>query len=585
MRTSYAHPAERARGCCLSLVFPDMATVQAQSGVCTGSVQFDSARGIALDGINDYVQYGAGYIGQPFITGFWGAAIEFTPNFTLADAGNKYLYSSVAPRLSFIQINKTSDKLLVYTGNTTKVYDLALASVTPYWRAYQRNVLVVTANSVGAQIVYLNGVSLGMQSIAWTAGYTISTGGIVVGERLDDTGRFPGYIHSVKFFRHQTAAELLTAQEAQDFYQRSTYQYRSRASVILNMGAEQHDVESNPTGVQLLVDGDMEAVGTASYTADNDAVLTKETDTPYAGTRYLKLTRGPTASPGAYQTIAVVGARYRVTGYVKASVAVAFSIKLGATVLTLPNTTTGWVAFSADGIATTNTRVTLLALLANPGDWFALDNVVVERYWCRSLDTSGRGNHFLLGDGSTAGMMPTKLSGRGYSFDGIGADVMKCALSTLVAPPFTAIAIYRSVMTVMPGAGARIMCVNCGNGSTGVNASIYTDFTLRALHETVAWGTAGPKGTDGTYKLVGITSSGAPRTTNLFVGPSATVLSTYTGAVSELPGLTLGGVFTGTAGAAFTGTIHYFALYPMVLTPIQIANEFLVATRGLNRPG
>jgi len=36
----------------------------------------------------------------------------------------------------------------------------------------------------------------------------------------------------------------------------------------------------------------------------------------------------------------------------------------------------------------------------------------------RTLDVSGNGNHALLGDGTTAATMPTKIQERGYSFDG-----------------------------------------------------------------------------------------------------------------------------------------------------------------------
>lgn len=68
----------------------------------------------------------------------------------------------------------------------------------------------------------------------------------------------------------------------------------------------------------LLSDGDMEAVGTAAWSALNNAILSKETDNPKEGSQYLRVTRNGTTSPIAQQNgIFTKGRFYRVTGWAR----------------------------------------------------------------------------------------------------------------------------------------------------------------------------------------------------------------------------------------------------------------------------
>ncbi len=64
----------------------------------------------------------------------------------------------------------------------------------------------------------------------------------------------------------------------------------------------------------LLVDGDCEASGTSSYTAHNNATLTKETVDAVEGTQYIRVTYNGTSLPGARQTILSSGSTYTFSG-------------------------------------------------------------------------------------------------------------------------------------------------------------------------------------------------------------------------------------------------------------------------------
>jgi hypothetical protein len=70
-------------------------------------------------------------------------------------------------------------------------------------------------------------------------------------------------------------------------------------------------------GAELLVDGDMEAVGVSAWTPNADAVLTKETTNPHGGSQVLRIARDGTNNPNARQVILEFGKRYRFNGYAR----------------------------------------------------------------------------------------------------------------------------------------------------------------------------------------------------------------------------------------------------------------------------
>lgn len=81
---------------------------------------------------------------------------------------------------------------------------------------------------------------------------------------------------------------------------------------------------SNQTGLTLetpaqslsnvLADGDMEGADTSAWTGINDAALSKETSSPYQGTRVLRVARSTTNNPAARQDVLSVGAFYQTAG-------------------------------------------------------------------------------------------------------------------------------------------------------------------------------------------------------------------------------------------------------------------------------
>lgn len=103
-----------------------------------------------------------------------------------------------------------------------------------------------------------------------------------------------------------------TAEEVLDFYQNDTYTEIDTKNAQIFLPLKSAYYQSN--GVQLLVDGNMEAAGTTAWTSGSSAVLTKETTNPFSGIRVLRITGGGAVYPWARQDIMAVNRMYRVRG-------------------------------------------------------------------------------------------------------------------------------------------------------------------------------------------------------------------------------------------------------------------------------
>lgn len=134
----------------------------------------------------------------------------------------------------------------------------------------------------------------------------------------------------------------------------------------------------------LLVDGNMEAVGTTSWTADNGGILSKETTSPYRGVRNIRITKGDTEATiaTARQYILTIGKTYRVTGWARSSL-------LGYVLITLQNTpvvnlgadVTDWTYFDEIAVSGgTSFRLRNYDIGGVAGSWVEFDDVRVVEY-------------------------------------------------------------------------------------------------------------------------------------------------------------------------------------------------------------
>jgi len=140
------------------------------------------------------------------------------------------------------------------------------------------------------------------QDVAFTVS-TLNSGNWVLGEASYGSLWFDGPIrYAAQFgveFTPQEATQLLT---------------ELNTAIPYNLT----DVKSVGNYVNILPDGNMEDTGTDTYASFNSATVTKETDSPHSGGKYLKISYNGVASPGARVNDQVqVGKTYRFTGWAK----------------------------------------------------------------------------------------------------------------------------------------------------------------------------------------------------------------------------------------------------------------------------
>jgi uncharacterized phage protein gp47/JayE len=90
------------------------------------------------------------------------------------------------------------------------------------------------------------------------------------------------------------------------------------------------------------VDWDMEKAGVADWSTDFSPTLTKETGTPHAGLQVLRIQRGATASPTAYQSVFTKYNEYAINGWARSDGNCTPSLKCGAATLWTGTTSTSW---------------------------------------------------------------------------------------------------------------------------------------------------------------------------------------------------------------------------------------------------
>ncbi|NIQ92439.1 MAG: hypothetical protein GWN93_27040 [Deltaproteobacteria bacterium] len=71
------------------------------------------------------------------------------------------------------------------------------------------------------------------------------------------------------------------------------------------------------SGDELFNDGDMEASDVSAWTAENSATLTKQTASPYEGSRNLRVAYNGSADPGASQSVLTPGSWYLLSAWVR----------------------------------------------------------------------------------------------------------------------------------------------------------------------------------------------------------------------------------------------------------------------------
>ena len=197
----------------------------------------------------------------------------------------------------------------------------------------------------------------------------------------------------------------------------------------------------------------------------------------------------------------------------------------------------------------------------------------------RTLDSSGNGNHFTFGDGSTAATYPTKLARRGYEGDGSNTYLVNTSVGNIYNSDFTFAFLFTPVVETIDG----LLC--CRDAfQDGVYATFrYADEEIEVTYNTVVVSsTIGV--TTGEVIHVAITCDVSGDMTVYINGESA-----GSGDISaETIDLTTSSLHlmclaNGTTPASeLGGTFYEAALYTKVLTPTQVQDLYLDMMGRLN---
>ena len=175
-------------------------------------------------------------------------------------------------------------------------------------------------------------------------------------------------------------------------------------------------------GANLVVDGDMEAAGTAAWVPVNSPILTKETLDPYAGSRYMRVAYNGVNYPCATQADLRAATTYHWVYAFRASGAGAIAeVYLNGSVRADTSSTVWQIKdefYTSAGSGSWQLRLKLGA----PGQYAEFDSVDVREQPLTSRNVGtypGAPSYIRMGDGHTAATVPNqRSSSRGVSLSG-----------------------------------------------------------------------------------------------------------------------------------------------------------------------
>lgn len=123
--------------------------------------------------------------------------MEFTPDFAVSENVNRFLFETTDNSHSIYKGNNALSNVLRISLGVTLIDSVSSATLTLYWKQYQKNQLVIISKS-GDTSVWLNGnIITANDTTAWSATNPTS---INIGSRIDATLPFSGKIHRFEIY-------------------------------------------------------------------------------------------------------------------------------------------------------------------------------------------------------------------------------------------------------------------------------------------------------------------------------------------------------------------------------------------------
>jgi len=206
-------PAERARGCRFAEKFESPTAVAKNRGTVVGAVPILPGKGADFSGADgNAITYPMSCILNKNVLNF---VIEFTPDFASNDGTTRIIFDTTNGQ-RFQIAKRGSNTIYLWHESAGYILESSAADALLYWKTYQQNVIVASIIS-GENYLWLNGILIASSVTAWL---NMNPDTLYVGSRFSSTLSFNGRITNFKIFTGSTAADLLTAQEAKDYYLR-----------------------------------------------------------------------------------------------------------------------------------------------------------------------------------------------------------------------------------------------------------------------------------------------------------------------------------------------------------------------------
>jgi len=188
-----------------------------------------------FDGSTDYMTLtGTNVYNTPEVS----IAIKFAPDFILGDGTNRFLYDADTPINAYLAYIVGSTGNLVFYLGGTGMTQITKATILPYWKVGEENVLIIVGNATTDRTdAYLNGNKIKNQdTTAWTASNPAT---ISIGARANGADRFNGKIHYLKVWNR-----LLTDNEVANLSadRKTTAQTPSRTGLVGHWNMDSNDI-------------------------------------------------------------------------------------------------------------------------------------------------------------------------------------------------------------------------------------------------------------------------------------------------------------------------------------------------------
>jgi len=202
-------PAERARGARWAEKFESPTHVAKNRGTVAGVVPIDFGATFPAV-VGNYISYEVSSILNRIAISF---VLDFYPNFAANDGAAHALVDTTIGA-TYQVIKRSNNELAMYIQTVGYLISATYATFGPYWNISNRNTLVALFCS-GNHAMYLNDNLLGTSAAA-TAVWNPSV--LYVGTNASNSAPANSRFTSLKIFTGNTAADLLTAQEAYDYF-------------------------------------------------------------------------------------------------------------------------------------------------------------------------------------------------------------------------------------------------------------------------------------------------------------------------------------------------------------------------------